>query len=374
MKILYITDQIYLHGGVERVLTNKSNYFIENDKAKVYIVTTEQKDNLPCYPINSDVVFYDLDINYHRSVSYFRLANLIKVPKHFFRLKKIIKKIKPDVVITLSNQFDYYFLPFIHKKIPKIKEFHSSRYYSNLERIQNKSFFRKIFYALNDYIESRYDYLVLLTKDEQQYFKSKNTVVIPNALSNYSNETSDLKNEIAISAGRIAPVKQFDKLIKTWSYVAATHPNWKLEIYGEGDDRDIKELQSLINKYNIKDKVKLCGSTDKLEIKMLNSSLYVMSSQTECFPMVLLEAMNCGLPIISFDCPHGPKNIITHNIDGVLTERDSEKELADAIISILEDPNDLKNKGKMAKENVKRFQPDYVMEYWINLIDLSINS
>ena len=92
MKILYITDQMYLHGGAERVLTNKSNYFIENKKADVYIITSEQKENLPCYPIHSDVVFEDLGINYNREISYFNPSNFYKIPKHYFRLKKVIKK------------------------------------------------------------------------------------------------------------------------------------------------------------------------------------------------------------------------------------------------------------------------------------------
>ena len=145
---MYITDQIYLHGGGERVLTNKSNYFIENNIAEVFVVSSEQKGNQPCYPINSKVVFKDLAINYNRKISYFSLSNLIKLPQHYIKLKRVINTIKPDIIITLSTQFDSYFLPFIHNKIPKIKEFHSSRYFYNLKRNKTKSFLSKLFYKI----------------------------------------------------------------------------------------------------------------------------------------------------------------------------------------------------------------------------------
>ncbi|PKV50980.1 glycosyltransferase involved in cell wall biosynthesis [Aquimarina sp. MAR_2010_214] len=372
MKVLYITDQMYLHGGGERVLTNKANYFIDNGIAEVYIVTSEQKGNAPCYPIKSEVIFEDLAINYNRAISYFYPYNFIKIPKHFFRLNRIINKIKPDVIVTLSAQFDYYFLPFIHKKIPKIKEFHSSRHYASLSRKRNRSVLRRLMYRFNDYIESKYDRLAILTNDEQQYFKSQNTVVIPNSYTNYPKNKSDLTSKIAVSAGRIAPVKQFDKLIVAWWHIAQTHPDWRLEIYGKGEEQDVKLLQKMIDDFNIGNQVKLCGETNDLESKMLNSSLYVMSSKTECFPMVLLEAMTCGLPIVSFDCPHGPGNIITD--DGVLVEMDNEKKLAEAVVSIINNTKDHKEKGNRSRENVKRYSLEKICNQWSELFVRLMNS
>ncbi len=366
---MYITDQIYLHGGGERVLTNKSNYFLENNLAEIFIVTSEQKGNPPCYPINKKVIFKDLAINYDRTKSYFSIANFIKIPSHFFKLKRTIREINPDVVVTLSTQFDFYFLPFIMAKIPKIKEYHSSGHQNALNRQNNTSFLRKLFFKINDYIESKYDTIAVLTKDEEQYYNSHNIVVIPNALTNYPSKTSSLQNKVAISAGRIAPVKQFDKLINAWAYVANVYPDWKLEIYGNGDTNDIEVLQKIINKCNLTNQVQLCGATNELEVAMLNASLYVMSSQTECFPMVLLEAMSCGLPVISFDCPHGPKNIINEAIDGHLVERDNEKKLADAVLSIINNKDNLQKKGKQARENIRRFNQDIIMNQWIVLFN-----
>ncbi|APU11338.1 hypothetical protein A5M85_13930 [Cellulophaga lytica] len=370
MKIVYLTDQVYLHGGIERVLTNKANHFVQKKLADIYIITTEQANNQPCYKTNSKVNFIDLKINYNRNKSYFHPNNIIKLPTHFIRLRKELKKINPDNIVSLSKQFDYYFLPFIFQKIPKIKEFHSSRYFSALARAKNNSFFKILFYKFNDYIESKYDSLVLLTADEKQHYNSDNISIIPNAISHYPETPSKLKNNKAISAGRIAPVKQFDKLIEAWAYVAKINPSWKLEIYGEGKKEDLDELQKLINKLNLTENVYLRGKTDDLESKMLEATLYVMSSKTECFPMVLLEAMSCGLPIISFDCPYGPRNIISNGKDGFLTPNDNSNDLGVKIVELIKNKKELEILSINARAKAKSFLPEIVMQKWLKLLNI----
>ena len=131
----------------------------------------------------------------------------------------------------------------------------------------------------------------------------------------------------------------------------------------------IKELKILIDNYQIDEQVKLCGETNDLETIMLNSSLFIMSSKTECFPMVLLEAMSSGLPIISFDCPHGPKNIITNKVDGILTKTNDEKELANSIIEIINNQKELELMGIQARQNVQQFHSDFVMISWMDLFN-----
>lgn len=369
MKIVYYTDQTYLHGGIERVLANKVNYLANQPGFDIHIVTSEQRGKVSCYPMDKRVTYHDLGINYDRKKSYFHPNNFKKAPKHFFALKKKLKEIQPDVVVVCNFAFDFYFIPYILPKIKKIKEFHSSRYYHTLQRKQTKSFVKKLVYKINDFIESKYDYLAILTKDEQQYYASDNTVVIPNGLTSYPDQVAELKNNVAVSAGRIAPVKQFDVLIKTWALVKDKRPDWQVQIYGKGEKKDIDGLQKLITDLGVEEQVKLCGETNDLQSKMLDASLYVMSSQTECFPMVLLEAMSCGLPVVSFDCPHGPSNIVLDGEDGILTPSYDEQQLADAILSLINDQERHKKMGKMARENIKRFQPDYVMDQWNAIFD-----
>jgi glycosyltransferase involved in cell wall biosynthesis len=367
IRIAYYTDQVYLHGGIERVLANKINYLTATDDFEVYLITSEQRENKFCYDMDERLIHHDLGINYDRKLSYYHPKNIKKVPRHYLALRTKLKEIKPHIVVVCNFSFDYYFIPFMPKDIVKIKEYHSSRYFENLKRKAIKSIFGKLFHKFNDYIELKYDYLAVLTESEKQYYKSNNTVVIPNGLTNFPTNASKLTEKQAISAGRINTVKQFDKLIMAWKDVVKNHPDWKLNIYGDGDALYIGYLQKMIDDYGINKQVELLGTTSNLESKMLDSSFYVMSSSTECFPMVLLEAMSCGLPVISFDCPHGPSNIITNNVDGILVDPDNTQQLANVITLLINNDNDLKNKGKMARENIKRFDQKIIMEKWIEL-------
>ncbi|MFP2994581.1 glycosyltransferase family 4 protein [Spongiivirga sp. MCCC 1A20706] len=367
MKIVYYTDQIYLHGGIERVLANKLNFWVNEYGFETHIITTEQNGKPPCYEVDNKVLFHDLDIKYDRKRRYLDPVNFFKLPKHFFRLKRKLKEIDPDVVVVCNFAFDFYFIPFLHKRSKKIKEFHSSRYFDHLDRLNNRSLIKKIYYRLNDYVERKYDHLVLLTIDEIPYYSSNNTVVIPNALSNFPDRFSSLTTERAISAGRIAPVKGFERLIESWVTVNKKYPDWKLDIYGHGEQSYISKLQQLINGNQLENKITLCGSTSNLEEEMVNSSLYIMTSLTECFPMVLLESLAVGLPVVSFDCPNGPRNIISNNEDGILVTDGDVDEMAGVIIGIIDNKDLRKKMGKKARTNIKRLLPQHVMKQWLTL-------
>lgn len=367
MKIVYILEQFYLHGGVEKVTCAKANWLSKNG-FDVTLISNKQNNKKHIYPLEKNIKFIDLGINYKKGTSYFHPKHLILVPKHITRLYKVLSKIKPDIVVTLSLQFDYYFLPFI-TKAKTIREFHSSRYLYDINRNKNNSFLKRIKYTIHDFIEEKYNHNVILTIDERKHYKSKNIVVIPNGINVISNSTAKLKKKTVISAGRIAPVKGFDKLIKTWTIIVKKYPDWKLEIYGEGKTKDINKLQKQINKLNLQKQVCLCGQTDNLQDKMLESSIYIMSSKTECFPMVLLEAQSVGLPIVSFDCSYGPKNIITHNQDGILVEDQNNDKLANAIMQLIENENTRIEMGTKAKENVKKLQEQEVMNMWFKLFE-----
>jgi len=365
MKIVYILEQFYLHGGGEKVTCAKVNWLSKNG-FDVTLISNKQNNKKHIYPLEKNIKFIDLGINYKKGTSYFHPKHLTLVPKHIIKLYKILSKIKPDIVVTLSLQFDYYFLPFM-TKAKTIREFHSSRYLYNINRNKKNSFFKKIKYTIHDFIEKKYNYNVILTIDERKHYKSKNIVVIPNGINVISNSTAKLKKKTVISAGRIALVKGFDRLIKTWAIIAKKHPNWKLEIYGEGETKDINKLQKQINILNLQNQICLCGQTNNLQNKMLESSIYVMSSKTECFPMVLLESLAVGLPIVSFDCPYGPRNIISNNEDGFLVKDQDIYELAQAIIKLINDEELRFKMGKRAKKSTSRLKQDIVMKQWLKL-------
>ena len=204
MRLLYYTDQVYMHGGLERVLANKLNYFSEHTAIELHVITFQQENNLPCYPINNNVTFHDLKINYNRDISFLHPSNLKHAPRHYLRLKRKIKEIQPDVIVVCNYEFGFYFIPLIAKKAIKIKEFHSSRHFNNIKRLKNKNLLKGLKYKLSDYFEAKYEHLVLLTTDEQRYFKTNNTVVIPNAIHNIGKKAAALGHDGSPAARSIA--------------------------------------------------------------------------------------------------------------------------------------------------------------------------
>ena len=363
MKIVFIIDQVYKHGGIERVLSVKANYLAQNTNHEIHIVTHEQQGKASCYDFDQAITFTDLGINYDRLKSYFHPKNLLKVPKHILKISSFLKKTNPEVVVVCSHTTDTYFMPFVVKRIPKIKEFHYSKFIELSIRKQPTSRFKKYFLKFADYVESKYDKLVVLNKDEATYYKTNNVAIIPNPLTFFPNSISNVGAKVVITAGRIAPVKGYDILIDIWAMVAEKFPDWQLHIYGEGNAPAIQTLKDQILKLNLTESVILKGITNTIQDKMLNSSIFVMSSHNECFPLVLLEAKACGLPIVSFDCPHGPANIINAN-DGRLVPLYDTTAFANQMIELMGNQELRKQLGEQARNNVVKFKTAHIMETW----------
>ncbi|OYX85616.1 MAG: hypothetical protein B7Y83_04155 [Flavobacteriales bacterium 32-34-25] len=363
MKILYCTNQLYAHGGIERMLSQKINYLLNEDH-KVYLSTFEQSKRPDIYPLNNKLSRVDLEINYHNNCSYFHPKNLIKILKHYFRLRGLIKKIQPDIIVSISYTPEQFFLPFIERRIPKVKELHSSGVVvgisGNEERKSIKGKLTNIF--------KKYDALVLLNKDEVPYFEGCKNVVIPNFTDFKSNlQEISIKEKTVIAAGRIAPVKQFHELIYIWKMIHHDFPEWQFKLFGDGDLKLIEELQNLINSLDLSSSFLLKPSISTLQQEMEKASIYAMSSATECFPMVLLEAQVCGLPIVSYDCPFGPRNIVTNDHDGYLTSQNNHEDFVNKLSELLLNETKRKQFSNNARQSVQRFSKENVMAQWNKL-------
>lgn len=371
MKILYLTDQIYLHGGIEKVLSQKANYLADVSGDEVYVVTYNQQKNKPVYTFSNQIKFFDLNINYEILLSYFHPKNLKKVPKHRAALKNILKEINPDVVVSCHYGPDFYFLPFLEKQIPKIKEFHSSRFFyqGNSGGLKDK-----ILKKLGSKIEKKYNQLVVLNDSESEFYANKNIAVIPNP-AEITEKKADYHSKKIMAAGRISPVKNFGELITIFSRLAKDFPDWELHFYGENYSDMKEKLTIIIKKLGLEKQIKFKNSVTDLKKIMCNYSIYAMTSHTECFPMVLLESLSVGIPVISYDAPTGPKHIIKNNEDSFLIPNKNLDIFTAQLKILMQDENLRKEMGAKARGNVRRFAIDLIMQKWKNMFDnLTSNS
>ena len=277
---------------------------------------------------------------------------------------------KPDIVITTLGR-DLDFLTSIHDGSIKLGESHIARKFSrNFHLLEQKGGFHWLLAKYGRWKQERcvrkLDGLVLLTHQDADSWKGvTQTHVIPNSLPFYPKESSTCENKKAICVGRLNEQKGLEYLIDAWAIVFKKHPDWQLDIYGSGELKE--ELLNRICIHNLNETIHINEPTPYIMEKYLDSSIYIMSSRYEGFGMVLLEAMSCGVPCISFDCPYGPSDVIRHGEDGILVEYLNTDALADSICQLIEHPELRKSMGKKAKENIKRFSRDIVMKQWTEM-------
>jgi glycosyltransferase involved in cell wall biosynthesis len=176
-----------------------------------------------------------------------------------------------------------------------------------------------------------------------------------------------LENKQVIAVGRYDYQKGFDRLIESWRMVYERFPDWKLKITGDGELRN--ELELLIDKYHLSDVIELKKSASDILEEYLNASVLVMSSRYEGLPMVLLEAMSVGLPMVAFECKCGPKDVIADGENGFLVPEGDVQVLAERIIQLIENPFLRKKMGQAAKIKSGRYAEPTIMEQWIKLFD-----
>lgn len=374
MKIIYITEQVYLHGGAEKIMIQKLNYWADVFGYEVMLITSEQQGKPVCYPMSAKVKHVDLNIGYVAGKSYFGPQNITKFPKHYKALQQQVKAFNPDAVFLVSLGWIRFVLPFLAKGFPVYNEYHTS-YYGFQLGYENGSALVKIKKKLSglfiEWAENRYTNIIFLNQTEFDFFKRRNGLIIPNFFDGEIVVPSVPKNKQVISLGRMNYQKGYDLLIEAWAKIDAKIEGWTLKIFGNGEDK--QALRDAAARHHFKNEFQVNDAISDVSEKLQESELYVLSSRVDNFPMVLLEALSHGLPVVSFDCPTGPRNIITSNSDGLLVKNGDTDALADGLLALINDAQKRSTMGASALKNVMRFSPAVVMQQWNDLVRLNAN-
>lgn len=373
MKIVYCTHSVYCPGGMERVLLNKVRWIRENTPWQVIIVTTDQEGRKPFYDFPEGVRIVDLGINYSRGNS---LSPFGKITDYFHRrklhrrrLSDFLMQERPDLTITLYPS-EASFVPDIKDGSKKILEFH----YSKNFRLQYN---RKGLLGLADKWRTKADeklvrrfdrFVVLTNQDARDWGDIPNMSVIPNAAIPLSSEHSDCLSRRVIAVGRLDYQKGFDRLIKAWKLVFDKGlTDWHLDIFGQGEWKDY--LNGIIQENNLANCVTVNAPVSDIAAQYTSSSLLAMSSNYEGFPMVMIEAMSCGLPVVTFDYKCGPRDIITPEVNGLIVPNGDIQAFADALARVMTDTEMRSRMGREALRVTERYSLDSVMKSWNNLFE-----
>ena len=374
-KIVYCTPALYMAGGVERVLTLKANYFADHFGYDITIILTEGKDKPLFYPLSDKVKVVNLNIGFEElwTYSFIKKVFVYLKKQHLFKklLKQELMRIHPDITVSLLRR-EINFIALINDGSKKIGELHVNKAnYRNFEQGEAnvfKNLFARYWMRNLVYNLKQLDKFIVLTEeDRNNWVELDNIEVIPDPLTFSPSSYSPLTERRVIAVGRYVYQKGFDLLIQSWSIVEKECPDWSLTIIGQGNRL---EYESLMDELHVdRSRCKLMGPTDTIQDEYMKSSLLVMSSRFEGFGMVLVEAMSCGLPVVSFDCPCGPKDIIQDHVDGLLVEKGNVEKLAESIIWMIQHPEQRKAMADKAVENVQRFGIDQIAEKWKSLFE-----
>lgn len=379
MKILFVIDKMKNFAGIERILTCKMNYLSEQTTHQVCLTTYEQQSEVLPFHLNSKIVYSPIDVPMpqRNMMTLFKwLKAYIDTRRRFKQQFKILlDSIHPDIVV--STVYSYQVVDLIihtcHRKgIKTVMESHTKgETVTMAHKFQYNHYLYRLFSLWDHHIMNslrQCDCVVTLTKQDVPFWQhyAQRIEVTPNMLTIKPKKVTDYETKRVISAGRYMSEKGFDRLLKAWDIINTHFSDWHLYIFGNGDRTT---FQAIADKLQSVKTIHLMPATEDIAKEFSKSSLYVMSSRYEGFGLVLAEAMSCGLPCISFDCPYGPREIITDGEDGLLAEDGNIKDLAQKMERLMADVELRKTMGTKAINNIARYQPKAIMSQWTKLFE-----
>lgn len=343
MRILFVINSLKPRSGTERVAVELANYLSSSEDNNIVVVNRDTDKNNVAYPISEKIHVLPLRGGYF----------------DFFKgLQENIKKNKYDILIV-HNMGRLTLLCLWFSKIVKVVSLEHSSFVSRSLLV------RFLSYVLYNKVCQ----VIALTRHEYKNFLKihDNVLCIPNFSSYYNScrHVSEFKKKIAISVGRLDENKNVIHILRAWHKKNSSLHEWELHIYGDGDQKDA--LIEFVIENNLSN-VHFKGVTNEPDRVYDEACFFIMSSKFEGLPMVLIEAQCFGLPIVSYDCPHGPSDVIHDNKNGFLVKNQDVDALAEAIEKLALSPDLLIKFSEYSLVNAKNYQPEKILDIWNNKV------
>ncbi len=367
-------------GGTEKAVTTISNMLTK--RCEVEIIANYKLEETPAFEIDERVKIRYLMPNLKPNAKEFKMAlksfhlwtalkeGLKAIRILYLRralMKKEIKNLDCDIAISTRYMYTKLLGKYGSKRIIKVAQEHNDN--------GKKSYIHKTVRSLKniDYLMPVSQHLADLYEEKLEK-KQTECVYIPHCLKNYPETVSNLEEKNIVSIGRLSPEKGFSDLIEVFEIVSRRHPDWRLNIVGEGQERE--KLEELIKEKNLYDKITLVGLKKEEELAsiMLESSLYVMTSLYESFGLVLIEAESYGIPILAFDSAKGPNEIIHTGRNGFLVPNRNKKLMANRINELIEKQGLRKQIGIGAREDSEKYKMENIERIWYKFIERMITN
>ena len=373
MRILYVTDALAIWGGLERVLVEKANHLANQDGYEVFVLTVCQGGHVFPFPLDAKVTHVDLNIPFHAQYQYFGIRRML-VLRRLHRdcregIRYQLNTTQPDVIVCARIEFVSDVCR-VKGNIPFIFESHSSFWTS---RFEGAGLLRRLHTWWMNQSARNVQAVVTMTEGDAKVWRkvNKSVFVIPDVVGvgREGVGREGVRSEgvrSVVFVGRLSKQKDIGSLLAIWQMVRQRHPDWQLHIYGEKGDVE-EPLWQQLQEDGIG--ITIYPPTDEIMDVYQQHAMLLLTSRYEPFGMVLPEAMSCGLPVVAFDCPYGPTDIITDGVDGFLVKDRNIKDFADKVCLLIEHTALRLQMGQAAIHSSQRYRADRIMPAWQELFE-----